>query len=261
MTFQPKSATMVRTTGYRWAEMPPHPALARWISSYWTIETGPGRHVIRTVPDACVDVTVRLGRTPRAFVAGTHPRAHSWRIRGRLHLFGARLLPGTAALLGIDAAALAPDWTPLDAFVRRAVVARLLGATARAADDAARAAAFDAFFSDRLLNRQLDPRLAAALRHVFAAEGQVAVAALAKQSGAHARTLVRLFERSVGLSPKRFARVVRLQAALRALPARDNWTHLAADLGYHDQAHFIHDVRELLGATPHELAALAPHTR
>jgi hypothetical protein len=28
-----------------------------------------------------------------------------------------------------------------------------------------------------------------------------------------------------------------------------------------DQAHFIHDVRELLGVTPREVASLASHTR
>ena len=252
---------MVRTTGYHWAEFPPHPALARWVSSYWTLETGPGRHVIRTVPDACIDVTLRLGRTPRAFVAGPHARARRWRIRGQLHLLGARLLPGTAAQLGVDVEALTDGWTPLDVFLARGVAARLVSAAVRAANVSARVAVLDAFLAERLLNRQIDPRLSAALRHVFAAEGQVAVAALAKKSGAHTRTLVRLFEKSVGLLPKRFARVVRLQAALRALPDRNNWAHLAADLGYADQAHFIHDVRELLGVTPRELASLAPRTR
>src|SRR3954465_1972649 len=119
---------MVRTTGYHWAEFPPHPSLAPWVSSYWTLETGPGGHVIRTVPDACIDVTLRLGRTPRAFVAGPHARARRWRIRGQLHLLGARLLPGTAAQLGVDVEALTDGWTPLDAFLARGVAARLVSA-------------------------------------------------------------------------------------------------------------------------------------
>jgi AraC-like DNA-binding protein len=70
-----------------------------------------------------------------------------------------------------------------------------------------------------------------------------------------------LFEQAVGLSPKRFARIVRLQAALRALSESDNWARVAIDLGYHDQAHFIHDMRELFGATPRQLVALAGRTR
>jgi AraC-like DNA-binding protein len=261
VTYQPKSATVLQTTGYRWAEFPPHPALARWVSSYWTIETGPGGHVVRTVPDACVDLTVRLGRTPRAFVAGTHARAKRWRIRGRMHLLGARLLPGTAQQLGVDVGALTVGWRPLDDFLPRAAVARMVAGAVRATGVGSRVAVLDAFLSERLLNREIDPRLSAAIRHVFAAGGHVAVSVLATKSGAHTRTLARLFEKNVGLSPKRFARVVRLQAALRALPDRDNWARLAADLGYADQSHFIHDVRELLGASPGELASLASHTR
>jgi AraC-like DNA-binding protein len=56
-------------------------------------------------------------------------------------------------------------------------------------------------------------------------------------------------------------RVVRLQAALRALPGVTNWGRVAADLGYHDQAHFIHDVRDLFGVRPGELVALQECTR
>ena len=63
---------------------------------------------------------------------------------------------------------------------------------------------------------ELDPRLTTALREVFAWGGDVSVATLARRSGAHARTLARLFHRWAGLSPKRFVRIVRLQTALRA---------------------------------------------
>src|SRR5262245_32803221 len=41
------------------------------------------------------------------------------------------------------------------------------------------------------------------------------------------------FRDAVGLTPERFLRVVRLQAALRTLPGATNWAHVAADLGYH----------------------------
>jgi AraC-like DNA-binding protein len=48
--------------------------------------------------------------------------------------------------------------------------------------------------------------------------------------------LVRLFETWVGLTPKRFARVVRFQCALRAMEQPANGADLAARLGYADQA-------------------------
>ena len=115
---------------------------------------------------------------------------------------------------------------------------------------------FDAFFSDRLLNRELDPRLSTAIDAVFAARGSISIAALARRAGAHSRTLARLFERWVGLTPKRFARIVRVQTALRELSEGHDLTRVAADLGYFDQAHFNREVRELFGTTPRQLIGL-----
>lgn len=261
MSFQPKSATLLRTAGYRWAEYAPHPALAPWVSSYWMIETGPGKHVVRTLPDACIDLTLRFGRSTRASMAGSHRRARRWNVNGRMSLVGARLMPGAVVALGIDASALHEEWTPLERWFPAASVAALVRAATRAPDAERRVAALEAFLSAQLLNRELDARLSKAMQRVFDARGDIDIASLARQSGVHARTLGRLFEQAVGLSPKRFARIVRLQAALRALPGSENWARVAVDLGYHDQAHFIHDVRELFGATPRQLVALAPRTR
>ncbi|HJL15347.1 MAG TPA: AraC family transcriptional regulator [Sandaracinaceae bacterium LLY-WYZ-13_1] len=65
------------------------------------------------------------------------------------------------------------------------------------------------------------------------------------------RRLRRRFARAVGLTPKRFARIRRLQRVLRSLAAEPaSWAQLAADCGFCDQAHLIHDFRELAGTTP-----------
>jgi len=55
------------------------------------------------------------------------------------------------------------------------------------------------------------------------------------------------------MSPKRLARIVRFQHALRmlrALEAGDRGTRTAIDGGYADQAHFIRELRELAGCPP-----------
>lgn len=60
-----------------------------------------------------------------------------------------------------------------------------------------------------------------------------------KDGGYSHRTLVSHFRRSVGLSPKRYCRVLRFQRALRQLtPAGSpSLASLAAAAGYSDQAH------------------------
>jgi transcriptional regulator GlxA family with amidase domain len=66
------------------------------------------------------------------------------------------------------------------------------------------------------------------------------------------RTFVRRFREQVGLTPKRYGRVHRLQRTLKALPqdAEVDWSRVAVEQGYYDQAHLINDFRALSGITP-----------
>jgi AraC-like DNA-binding protein len=66
------------------------------------------------------------------------------------------------------------------------------------------------------------------------------------------KTFVRRFREQVGLTPKRFARVRRMQRIIRSLRSGEaiDWCLLAAEYGFTDQAHLIHDFRDLTGITP-----------
>jgi len=78
------------------------------------------------------------------------------------------------------------------------------------------------------------------------------VGAVAAELGWLPKTLTRRFAAQTGLTPKRFARVCRLQAVMRTArrsPAID-WCALAAEHGYADQAHLVHEFRDLAGITP-----------
>jgi AraC-like DNA-binding protein len=70
------------------------------------------------------------------------------------------------------------------------------------------------------------------------------------------RTLQRLFQRYVGVSPKWVLRRYRLhEAAERIAEGRDgDWAATALELGYFDQAHFIRDFKALIGASPAQYA-------
>ena len=66
------------------------------------------------------------------------------------------------------------------------------------------------------------------------------------------RTLERRFLDSVGISPKRFARVIRFKATLKHLKRHDAAVKRQGylDFGYYDQNHFIKDFRYFMGGTP-----------
>lgn len=81
------------------------------------------------------------------------------------------------------------------------------------------------------------------------------VAELADTVGYSGRQLERLVGEAAGLTPKRFRRVARLHHTVRHLLLAEETDYLDAALarGYYDQAHFIHEVRELTGRTPRQL--------
>ncbi|KQX50198.1 AraC family transcriptional regulator [Paenibacillus sp. Root444D2] len=72
------------------------------------------------------------------------------------------------------------------------------------------------------------------------------------------RTLQRLFDHYVGVSPKWVIKLARIQNAAETtdLSRRHNWSKLSMDLGYHDQSHFIKDFKSIIGQTPDEYARL-----
>jgi AraC-like DNA-binding protein len=97
-----------------------------------------------------------------------------------------------------------------------------------------------------------DPATGVAVRSL--ARGAT-VAETADRLGWTPRGLARRFVERVGLAPKRFARVRRLQ---RLLATDGDWASRAAACGYHDQAHMIHEFRELAGMLPTGYAPRSP---
>ncbi|MGO4880211.1 MAG: DUF6597 domain-containing transcriptional factor [Bryobacteraceae bacterium] len=78
------------------------------------------------------------------------------------------------------------------------------------------------------------------------------IAEVTDQIGLSAKRFIEVFRGEVGLTPKLFCRVRRFQRALRiASTGRAvEWAAVAADCGYFDQAHFIHDFRAFSGINP-----------
>ncbi|WP_457205739.1 helix-turn-helix domain-containing protein [Nocardioides sp. P5_C9_2] len=79
------------------------------------------------------------------------------------------------------------------------------------------------------------------------------VAELAEHVGLTERSLQRLVEQRVGMSPKWLIQRRRLHDAVEGLKAGgSSLADMAARLGYADQAHFTHDFRTVTGMTPGE---------
>jgi len=84
----------------------------------------------------------------------------------------------------------------------------------------------------------------------------VSVSTLARRAAVNERTLQHLFQHYVGVGPKWVIRLYQLvEAASRATAAEPpNWTAVAHELGYSDQAHFSNDFRRIIGRAPTDYA-------
>jgi AraC-like DNA-binding protein len=126
--------------------------------------------------------------------------------------------------------------------------------------DASAPAAKFRIFEEMLLDH-LKPEFDPAIQYAITAlRAGVPVSQIAFRLGLSPKTLVRRFSPYVGITPKRFARVQRLQRVLRAVrrSSQPDWGALAAENGYTDQAHLIHDFRDLADITPSEYK---PHSQ
>ena len=85
--------------------------------------------------------------------------------------------------------------------------------------------------------------------------GDTALPIVAERVGCSPRTLLRIVRKTTGLTPKQFARIVRFHSAARVIAdGAGTLSQAAAEGGYADQPHFHHEVRELTGLTPAQLA-------
>lgn len=106
------------------------------------------------------------------------------------------------------------------------------------------------------------PAVDYALHHFRRLPHATSIAWMTGKIGLSPRRFIQLFRQQVGLTPKAFCRVRRFQQALVAVHGtkRVDWTQVALDCGYYDQAHFIHDFQSFSGMTPSAyLAAATPH--
>jgi len=96
------------------------------------------------------------------------------------------------------------------------------------------------------------PAVAFALHEFHGAPHTRTIAEVTGQIGLSAKRFIQVFSGEVGLTPKLFCRVRRFQRVLRRIGAGRpvEWAAVAADCGYFDQAHFIHDFRAFSGINP-----------
>ncbi|HEX3748907.1 MAG TPA: helix-turn-helix domain-containing protein [Bryobacteraceae bacterium] len=159
---------------------------------------------------------------------------------------------GTAAFFPMPAYELCDFDLPLEFAWGRASAARVREQLLAAPTPTAKLDALERVLRDAWRQRTFDTAIAFALSQLGRAPAAGGIDAVADRIGLSTRRLAERFKRVVGVSPKRYGRILRFQRALDCAERgrRVDWTRIAADCGYFDQAHFIHDFRSFAGITP-----------
>ncbi|MFF3836678.1 helix-turn-helix domain-containing protein [Streptomyces sp. NPDC001930] len=197
------------------------------------------------------------GRSPAAHtsvVSGLHTRARVLGHQGDLHGVELTLAPWAAyRLFGSPLGELADTLTdPADVLGRRA--RDLTTALEAAPGWAERFTVLDEtllrWAAEVAPSREPSPAVLDAWQLLSRTSGTVSVRELAARSGWSVRHLENRFREQIGLTPKRLARILRLNRAIRQLAAGGRPAEVAVGCGFYDQSHLSREFAALTGMPP-----------
>ena len=247
----------------RYAVYPPSPALAGVVECYWMLEGNGLGEPQAIIPDGRAEIVLHFGdrferhhgtgprgieRQDPAMLVGQILAPIRLACRGRAGVAAIRLRPEAArALAGCPAAELTNRTVDLDAIV--GPTGELRERLAAAAGDDERVRLLEAWLAPRVL---LGPptEVAAAVARILASPWDARLADVAFHAGIGPRQLERRFVAEVGMPPKTFARLARLQTALARIAAGASLADAAVACGYYDQPHMTRDFTRLGETSP-----------
>ena len=251
-----------------YAEHAPGAPISDWVRCIWTLRAPAGLigEAQPILPDGCMEVVYNLadpfrrtladGRVVKqhgAIVVGPQTRHVTVEPSGHVDLVGVRFHPWSGGIISSEPLRELRNETPDES-----IVGTLLPRDMRDRLSATTVFAERVSIVERALMVPLGkfgvpfPGLVAALTRLEREKEPESIRTLASTLGMTQRTLQRQFESMVGLSPKLYARITRMQRAI-GIRMRDDtcsWSRAAQMSGYYDHAHMVHDFSDLAGFPP-----------
>jgi len=248
----------------------PGPPLSRFVELIWYYENAPQPHrKERLMPDGCISLVINLAENQTRLydpddvcrvqtfngvsVSGPHTKSFAIDTDEQTCVIGVSFRPaGAGPFLKLPSDELRNQHVGLDDLWGR-LAGELRERVLAAPTPAAKLRVVELALLERAAGMfDVEPAVEFAVQNFLRQPATARIAEVAGKTGFSSRRFIELFKQHVGLSPKLFCRVRRFQSVLEKIgsgkPVR--WTDVAADCGYYDQAHFIHDFRNFSGINP-----------
>ena len=243
----------------RHARRCPADDLAFWIAHYWMIRwdlRGCEPYVAESLPHPNVHV---IFETAGSVVAGVQTRMFSRVLEGQSQVFGIKFKPGGfRPFLKFATSKLADRVVAAESILGKDVNA-LEGILLSSGEENEKVEAANAFFRARMPKPDaVIEGVGRIVERILEERDIKTVDDLVDRTGIGKRSLQRMFNEYVGVSPKWVIRRYRLHELVERFNSNDEprWADLALELGYFDQAHLINDFRSITGYSPTEYQAL-----
>lgn len=249
----------------------PHPDLRSVVKFYWTLEVpfDPQNEKQKIIPDGCIEMTFNFKDPIKKYVSDTDfiiqsncmvmgQRTRSFNIEpvGDVESFAVCFYPhGFSCLISEPLGNFVDQDLPLEVLLGESVASELERTIFAARHTEERIRIIEAFLLARLHeSATIDHLITDTVDALMEANGNLSIGTILENDSSKRRKLERKFEKHIGISPKRLARIIRLHTALKLILSEDqSLTRIAYESDYFDQSHFIKDFKEFIGSTPKKM--------
>lgn len=256
--------------GVNFRQYKPSQSLSAYIKCYWILQSdcfpGPPERIL---PDGCAEIIFHFGdhyrrisgdtyvEQPKTVLVGQIRQAIELQATGMTAMLGVRFQPwGLYPFTGIAGDALTDQHLDPTQFFRAiddlSDQFHLLQLSDSQMVSRVEAFLIDTFRKQKQKAFYEADRFAAIIPDILRNQSGMSVSSMAAMANMSERQFNRKFGEVIGLSPKHFMRIARLQQFIGAYQGNAHTTlsDLIYDCGYYDPAHFSRDFKNIAGVSP-----------
>ncbi|MBA9072297.1 AraC-like DNA-binding protein [Flavobacterium gossypii] len=245
----------------------PNNRLSKYIRCYWSLDnlkdsTPHSRE--RIFPDGCIELIFNHGDLfvtynpkgeaevqPKSFIHGQLKKFIEVQGIGKVGIFSIRFQPpGLQPFIDLPVSNLTEVFMEVSKIWKEGSL--LEEDMNRCQSNDERITVIENFLESRLENAPNNDDIERCVEEIIKSDGMISIEKLTEDLNTGKRHLERKFLSNVGLSLKLFSRIIRFNNALQLIENKDfrNFTNVAHDGGFYDQAHFIKDFKYFTGLNP-----------